>query len=859
MSIQKSFFLDKWEIYQKENPAKKRSSSGSRKSTPKIYDCTTCGLESKCRNPKMKISGKGQKKILFVGSCPGSIEDRSGELFTGGAGRLLKRMCGLIGLDFNEDCNATNIISCFPGMDSKGHEKKPTKDQIKCCYDNLEKVIQEIQPKMIICLGSPAIKRIIQVDGSMQFSDDVCHGKVFPYHKYNCWVGCLHSPSFFLYRKDSDKNPDDGSIFAYDLANIVNYLDDPLPQPLSIEGNECITDADEAIAIIEHIVDVNKPTAFDYEATALSSHSEGARILSISITNEVDSAIFIPLGLKYDDGKDVFTSEEQARIGLTFGDFLKSDVPKVVQNFNMEELWSRNLFGQQMNNFIHDTMVTAHVINCHPRTTGLAFQTFEMTGHIYKGMVDVTQLEKEPLEKVCDYNCWDSRYTLKSYYNQISILEAADENLRRFNQFFTDSLPVLANLKDRGVKIDLNQLDDLYTEFTSEMKNCSNTILNTEAAKKFEEIEGKKLEVTSPAQLGKVIYNICKVEKTKKRQTATHKGATSELILQEILAHCSIPDVKTIISSLFTYRKNTKVIERIAEYKRLIDSDGYVHPSFNLNIARSYRSSADRPNIQNVFQRDKKQREFRRCIIPLPGNIFLEVDYDGLEVRVVGMISGDPELIRQLKEFKEWADLHPEGGPNPWDTHRRWAAKLYEVDYTVITKEQRYNSKNKFVFPSIYGAVPNSIAREFPDKPSGFIKNLQEEFWKEYHFIKEWQLRTIHDYKVNGYIELVTGARRPGPLSINKIYNTPIQGPAFHLLLNSLRLSDAEIIKRGLKSRPRFEVHDSITTDTVPEEAEEIIDIEGSLMISKQFEWQRDIPISVSWEMGPNWFDMEPL
>lgn len=858
MSKQQSFFLSKFEIFQKEHPEKFEKKSSGRKSAPKVFDCSTCGLDKKCRNPRIKRFGKGKKKILFIGMCPGASEDRVGVPFVGTCGGFLKRTGKLLDIDLDTDCERTNIVGCYPGKDIRGHDKEPTENQIKCCSKNLEKDIQEVQPKLIICLGELAIKTVLQTEGSMQFSTEMMHGKVIPYHKYNCWVGSSYHPSFYLRRKDSERDPDDGMIFAYDLAKMLNYLDEPLPQPLTSEGNECITDPDEAIQMLEHLCDSEKPVSFDYEANRLSSHSEDPRILSISLTNEIESAIFIPIGLRDKSINEyIFNLEEQAMIVMAMRNFLRSDAPKVVQNYNMEELWSRNIIGQPMNNFIHDTMVTAHVINCHPRTTGLAFQAFEMTGHEYKHLVDYEDLENASIEDICNLNCWDSRYTLMSYYRQKPRLEG---NMIGFNDFFTSSLPVLANFKDRGIKIDLDELDNLETMFNSGMDEYKSSILTTVSAQKFKAEKGKELEITSPTQLGQLIYDICKVEKTKKRRTAkTGRGATGESVLQEILDTTENSDVKIIISSLFTYRRNTKVIERIAEYRRLIDPEGFVHPSYNLNMARSYRSSADGPSIQNVFMRDDEQRKFRRCIIPLPGNIWLEADYDGIEVRVIGMVSGCPELIREIIKCQEWDNAHPEGGPNPFDTHRKWAAKLFEKDYKIITKQERYRGKNEFVFPRFYGATEGSIARSFSEKPKEHIVEVCREFWNEYPGVKEWQLRTISEYKKYGYVELVTGARRPGPLSINKLYNTPIQGPAFHLTLDALRIADEEIQRRKLKSLLRIEVHDSITSDTVPEEAEEITDLTEKIMISKRFDWQRNVPLSVSWEIGSNWYEMGPL
>jgi len=844
MSKQGAFFLSKYEIFQQEHPEKvtRKKSLGKRQVTPKVFDCSTCGLDKKCRNSNIKRYGKGQKDILVVGTYPGPSEDKIGVPFVGADGGLLKKMFKLIDIDLDKDCVRTNALRCFPGKDKRGRTKEPTKNQILCCAQNLQRDIEEVQPKLIICLGTLAVNSVLKTDSSLQFPLEMMHGKTVPYHKHNCWVGCAYHPNFFLSRKHSERVPDDDIILAYDLAKIIGYLNKPLPQPLTKEGNECITNADEAVDILERFCESKKPISFDYETNRLSSYYKDSEIISVSLTDEVESAIFIPLGFK-DKDKYIFTEEERTRIILAMREFLRSDAPKCIQNYNMEELWSRNIIGQSVNNFIWDTMISAHVINCHPRSTGLGFQAFEMTGHIYKEDVDAKNIGGETLEDLCNYNSWDSRYTLMSYYKQKSILDNSEKNLAEFNDFFTKSIPILANFTDRGVKIDSDLLNEFDTKYSAMLKEQNDILSSSLGIIRYEKESEQKFNINSSSQIGKILYDIYKVEKWK--ITSTGRGSTDAEALQIILEKTENSEVKKFISIIFEHRKIIKIIERAIEYQRLIDPEDYVHPIFNLNITRTYRSSADGPNIQNVFERDEEQRKFKRCIIPTPGNIWIIGDFKGLEVSVIGMVSKDPELIRQIIAKV--------------DTHKKWAAKLFEKSEDEITKPIRYRGKNEFVFPSFYGAAEDSIARSFPEKSKEHIIEVCREFWKEFEGVKEWQNRTIADYKQKGYVEFVTGARRPGPLNINKLYNTPIQGPAFHLNLDALGRIDKEMLRRGMKSRIVTEVHDSIDIDAVPEEAEEIIALAGGIMTSKRFEWQGDVPLFVSWEIGSSWYDMEEL
>jgi DNA polymerase I-like protein with 3'-5' exonuclease and polymerase domains len=146
----------------------------------------------------------------------------------------------------------------------------------------------------------------------------------------------------------------------------------------------------------------------------------------------------------------------------------------------------------------------------------------------------------------------------------------------------------------------------------------------------------------------------------------------------------------------------------------------------------------------------------------------------------------------------------------------------------------------------------------------GRIAEVQKILWNRYVGVKEWQNRTIEKYKQLGYVEGISGFRRYGPLNINKIYNTPVQGPSFHLTLNSLITLDYDmnsvLHQYGFRSEPIFEVHDSIPFNAVPEEAKDLVQVVSGVMTYKAFSWQRNIVSSVNWEIGVNnWYDLRKL
>jgi len=482
-----------------------------------------------------------------------------------------------------------------------------------------------------------------------------------------------------------------------------------------------------------------------------------------------------------------------------------------------------------------------------------------LTGHAYKGMVDVKKLLLELLEKVCNYNCWDSRYTLMSYYDQKKTFNV-EKRLGEFYKFYHEGAIVLVDLREKGNRIDMDSLQELEDKYLAERKIRVEEMRSLKGVKQYEEESGNTFNPESTAkQLQKILYGIYEVKKTRELRTPSGLGCTDKNAIQVILEKTKNDDVRRLLTGLTRFRKTCSLTERITNYKNVMDVNHYVHPSYNLNMADTYRSSACDPNLQNVFKHDKELLVFRKSIVPSSGRIILEVDHSGMEVKGIAMASGDPELIRQIKEGKKWIDEHPEGGHNPFDTHWRWTARIHSKSVDDVTKDERYVIKNQFVFPSFYGSVARSVARNFPNISKDHIIQVQNDFWEEYHHVREWQSRVIHDYLKNGYAEALNGWRRRGPLTINQLFNNLIQGTSFHILLDALIRIKLEFARRKFESYANGEIHDSIMFDAVLSEVSELIDIVSEMMCSKQYSWQRDIPLGVDWEIGHNWYSMHSI
>jgi len=853
--IQNLFIQDESELLG-AGVVKKQTSGKSKKSRiPDVLDCNTCGLSSKCKHPRMKVSGKGNKKILFVGLCPNSTGDKYNQPISGAYQQFVRKNCGLVGIDFDKDCFHTNLVRCFPGKNSKGFDKKPTELQMRCCSSILRQEILDIKPKLVICMGSEAMAAVLKTNAIPSPNATKLHGKVFPYHELNCWVGCLYNPSFFFGKKHNNDNVNDELIFAYDLARIVAMHDLDFPKTMSSADNEMITNADRAVEVLHTLSKSEQPVSYDYETTTFSPFDEGARIICVSLADSVDHGYWIPIDLILKANiltgnptdKKFWEQGDRDRVVDALKVFISSKTPKVLQNFSMEEVWNRVILGVHDGNFIHDTMVTCHVLNNRTGCNGLEFQTFELLGQEYKKAVNIEKLEDSPLEDICNYSAFDSRATIALYRYQVAQL-CGDDKLSKFNDLYTRGNAALVNLKHRGIRIDVDALDEIERAFLKKMDECVDVMRQDEKVMAFEVENGMPLNMNAPGQWGKILYGGYKIPPIR---TKNDNESTSNEALTAIRKSTDDPKIMELLDTLFRYRQYADVIKKVAsapsevskqigEYRRVMKPDGRIHPTFNLHTTPTYRSSAVGPNSQNSYKHNKECRVFRRCITPNVGHVLLEADYSGIEFREIAEASQDKWMIQQIIEGL--------------DPHRKWGAKLHGKSENDITPDERYEGKNKFVFPTIYKSMPPAISKN-TGKPIDLIESLQAEFWNDYPAVKAWQERTIQFYNQNGYVEGLTGYRSYGPLTNYQISNFGIQGCSFGILLCALTKLDEFLVENGFASMIVNEIHDSIVLSADPKEVDDIIEVGTAIMTSKLFDWQT-VPLEVEWEIGPNFFEM---
>lgn len=156
-------------------------------------ECTQCGL---CEGRQNVVFGVGNRDadVMFIGEGPGEQEDLQGEPFVGPAGKLLDDMLSIIDID-RTNCYIANIVKCRP---PRNRDPEPAEQD--ACIGYLRKQVALVKPKIIVCLGRVAAKRIIREDFRITRERGTWH------QKGDMWITAIYHPSALL--RDVDKRPE---------------------------------------------------------------------------------------------------------------------------------------------------------------------------------------------------------------------------------------------------------------------------------------------------------------------------------------------------------------------------------------------------------------------------------------------------------------------------------------------------------------------------------------------------------------------------------------------------------------------------------------------------------------------------
>jgi hypothetical protein len=433
-----------------------------------------------------------------------------------------------------------------------------------------------------------------------------------------------------------------------------------------------------------------------------------------------------------------------------------------------------------------------------------------------------------------------------TYWNNVKLilnkLMAIDFNPQSYAAYklMHDGTIALNHAEQNGFRVDLNYIVKKKDHLKKKMKAAE---LVFKAGYFFKEWQGSvkdEVNIYSGIQLGKFLYNVKGIKAVK--LTATGKGSVDAEALEEL----DLPE----LSFYKTRNKFKKAIDVLTGFETE-QVNGILHPSYNLHIARTFRSSANSPNMQNIPKRDNFLLNVcRGAIVPRSGHQLMEIDFKGIEVAINACINKDPNLIKYVSDPKS-------------DMHGDMAKEIFKIpkfDKNIDAHATlRQAAKNGFVFPEFYGDFYKQcavyLAHDWGKLPKGrwkpgdgiempegnladhminngirsldgfteHLKKIERNFWdvrfKQYSWWKNsmWEL-----YRKYGYVELPTGFRCGGLMIPRDVYSYMPQGSAFHCLLWSFIKTDAFLENKKTDTILIGQIHDSMILDCHPSEIADI-------------------------------------
>jgi DNA polymerase-1 len=389
---------------------------------------------------------------------------------------------------------------------------------------------------------------------------------------------------------------------------------------------------------------------------------------------------------------------------------------------------------------------------------------------------------------------------------------------------------VLAEMEFQGLYVDQEELKAQSKDLKQRIDKIEEEIID---------LAGENFNVSSPKQLGEILFDRLNLPNGKKTKTGY---STSAEVLNELKSK------HPIIDKILDYRQLTKLYSTYIEgLKANLFDDGKVHTIYMQALTTTGRLSSLDPNLQNIPIRTEEGRKIRKLFIPEKNHVFLGADYSQIELRVLASMASVKALI---EAFNQGLDIHT-----------KTAQDVFHVE--EVTSDQRRAAK-AVNFGIIYGIGAWSLSEDIkvtPKEAQAFI----DRYLSIYPEIKTYMEDIVKFAKEHDFVETLMKRRRYIPELKSPVFtqrafgertalNAPIQGSAADILKKAMVDLYRYLKKNNKKSRLLLQVHDELILEVDPDEVDEMKEIVPHMM-GQAIKLQ--VELKTSCDIGPTWYDLK--
>ncbi len=603
--------------------------------------------------------------------------------------------------------------------------------------------------------------------------------------------------------------------------------------------------------LIQRLDKTNQIVSLDTETNSLNPIDAELVGIGLCLGEENDDLFYIPLGhqTEKETSNQLSIEDVFSKLRNWIEDPKKE---KALQNSKFD----RQIFfnhGLDLKGVTFDTLLADYLLNNQEKhgLSEISFRLFGFKPPSFKETVgknkDFSFVDIDEASIYCGYDVFLTFKIVKIFKESFS--KEKDELIKLFEEIELPLEPVLSQMEINGITIDIPYLDKLSKELKSTLEDIEGKVY---------ELAEESFNLSSPKQLGEILFEKLNLDKKKSRKTKT--GWSTDAVVLERLV-----DEHEIIQHLIKHRTLSKLLSTyIDALPNLInEKTGRVHTNFNQAATATGRLSSSNPNLQNIPVRTEFSRRIRKAFLPEKNWKLLSADYSQIELRILAHLADEEILINAFHKND--------------DIHSLTARLIFEKE--EISSDERRVGKT-INFGVIYGMGIKKFARSTgvsTPEAKEFLIKYKERYSKIFKFLElqerlalsKGYVKTIFGRKrefkfdKNGLGRLIgkdpyeidlQSARRAGmeAQSLRAAANAPIQGSSADIIKIAMVQLNKKFIEMNVPAKMLLQVHDELLFEVEPDSLEIT-----TKLVKKTMEdcVKLSVPLLVDIGIGDNWME----
>lgn len=451
---------------------------------------------------------------------------------------------------------------------------------------------------------------------------------------------------------------------------------------------------------------------------------------------------------------------------------------------------------------------------------------------------DFTNPSLEDIKAYANAKTLDAAYTyLEEKIKEMGRVQEVWETMEK------PLVPVLMQMERHGVLVDVKALTKLKTVLAKELG---------EIEARIHKAARKEFNISSPKQLGEILFDDLQLLAKGQKKTATGQRSTRESELEKIR------DLHPIVDDILEYREVQKLLSTYVDVLTTsLDKDSRLHASFIQTGTTTGRMAGANPNLQNIPIRTERGRKVRGAFIAPKGYTLVALDYSQIELRIAAFLSKDEKLCEIFRSGR--------------DVHTEVAARVFNVEPEKVDAEMRRRAKI-INFGILYGMGVNALKTQLGTsiaEAHQFLDDYFHTFTRLSQFLEE----TKGYARKHGYTETLFGRRRQFPEMKSPLpyvraqaermaINAPIQGTQADIIKLAMVKIDRMLkeTKQEDDAHLLLQVHDELVFEIRNEKLEALAhaieDIMEGVLTAEE---TSGVPVIAEARKGQSWNEMSPL